>query len=47
MAQLLAPADLIAQVTSALDELADQLRGVPAADYAKPSSAAGLEHRAA
>ncbi|ALG28600.1 hypothetical protein AOZ07_06060 [Glutamicibacter halophytocola] len=41
MAQLLAPADLIAQVTSALDELADQLRGVPAADYAKPSSLPG------
>ena len=41
MAQLLAPADLIAQVTTALDELSDQLRELALADYSKPSSLPG------
>ncbi|WP_440101842.1 maleylpyruvate isomerase family mycothiol-dependent enzyme [Glutamicibacter mishrai] len=41
MAQLLAPAELIAQVTTALDELSEQLRRVPLTEYSKPSSLPG------
>jgi len=41
MAQLLAPAELIAQVTTALDELAEQLRQVPLTDYTQPGSLPG------
>ncbi|MGH3653785.1 maleylpyruvate isomerase family mycothiol-dependent enzyme [Glutamicibacter sp.] len=41
MTQLLEPAELIAQVTTALDELSVQLREVPDTQYAKPSSLPG------
>lgn len=41
MTQLLSPAELIAQVTTALDELTVQLREVPATQYTKPSSLPG------
>lgn len=41
MAQLLAPAELTAQVTHALDELVEQLRAMPLTSYPKPSSLPG------
>ncbi|MFJ2619172.1 maleylpyruvate isomerase family mycothiol-dependent enzyme [Glutamicibacter sp. NPDC087344] len=41
MTQLLAPAALITQVTTSLDELRAQLRGVDFQDYPKPSSLPG------
>ena len=41
MTQLLAPGELIAQVTTALDELSVQLRDVPDTQYPKPSSLPG------
>ncbi len=41
MTQLLAPAALISQVTTSLDELREQLRGVPFEKYAAPSSLPG------
>lgn len=41
MTQLLAPAELIAQVTTALDELSEQVREVPESQYSKPSSLPG------
>lgn len=41
MAQLLTPAELIEQVTSALDELVEQLRALPLANYPQPSSLPG------
>ncbi|MFJ5108055.1 MULTISPECIES: maleylpyruvate isomerase family mycothiol-dependent enzyme [unclassified Glutamicibacter] len=41
MTRLLAPAELIAQVTTALDELSVQVREVPDTQYSKPSSLPG------